>query len=113
MSQGLFDFEPVPAPPPPEPKRVSNQERFEAFVRAYPEMADAFARIARITRAKGHVRYSAKGLLELIRWDSNLAGVESEGTFKLNNIFSPYFARHLIEQDPTFKDFFETRKVRS
>jgi hypothetical protein len=81
--------------------------RFEAYDRANPAVYALFRRFACEMRAAGRARYGSKGVLERIRWHVHLEA--SGGDFKINNDYSPYFARKLMAEDETFRGFFEVR----
>ncbi len=52
-----------------------------------------------------------KMLYEVTRWEFWLA-TESDDEFKLNNNFTAYYARLIMEQEPDLAGMFELRKVR-
>jgi hypothetical protein len=91
--------------------RLTIQQRFEAFHEAHPDVYDLFVRIARQMRDKGHARYSADGILHVIRW--HYATSSSGESPKINNIWSSRYARLLMEEDATFVGFFETRRLKA
>ncbi len=74
------------------------QARFEAFCRAHPDVVSRFRQIALELRAAGHERYSADGILHVIRW--HYATSTGGETPKINNIFASRLARQLIEAEP-------------
>jgi len=87
------------------------QKNFEEFDKANPEVWDEFKKTAFSLIEKGHKRYGAKAIFEVIRYKKAL---ETNGTeFKLNNNLAAYYARKFINLYPQYADFFETRKVKN
>jgi hypothetical protein len=83
-------------------------DRFRKYHRDNPRVYELFKRYAREARDAGHARYSARDILARIRWE---VSVVTRGEFKCNNIASPFYARMLVEEDPTFAGFFEMRRA--
>ena len=71
-----------------------------------------FVQYACDAKAAGRQRYSAKAILERIRWH---VSIETAGdAFKINNNWAPDLARKLARELPDeFADFFETRERRA
>jgi hypothetical protein len=70
------------------------------------------ALLARCEEAKrnGINHWSIKGFWEIIRYDIRL---KTDGkVFKLNNNFTPFYARFLMMRNPELKGFFETRSAK-
>ena len=87
------------------------QERFDLWIEANGHIYEAFKATARKLRAAGRTHYGAKGICEYLRFHSAL---ESEGDpYKINNVYVSRLARKLIDEDPTFVDFFEQRSLKS
>jgi hypothetical protein len=53
-------------------------------------------------------RYSADAVLHRVRWETAVA-LEDEGSFKINNNWSAYYARKFCAEHPEHVDFFELR----
>lgn len=91
----------------------TKQEQFEAFDRAHPDIYAQFKEIAETVREKrGH--FSARAIIEIIRWErltSNDAA--HDDGFKINDRYLPYFARKLVQEDPSFDGFFAFRRLRA
>jgi hypothetical protein len=88
----------------------TTRERFEAFDRTNPHVYETFRRYARRLKAV-RARGSARDIFGGMRWQA-LASTKGE-PFKLNNYFSPYYARKLIAEDPSFASFFELRRAKA
>jgi hypothetical protein len=110
MIQRLMDFDTAPVPR--ERERPTIQERFEAFDAAHPDVYATFALMAGQLRAAGKTRIGAKRILEVIRYEHDTSGKDTSG-WKINNSFSSRFARKLIQSDPTYAPYFETRELKA
>lgn len=81
---------------------------FCSYHRKNPHIFQKFEELTLQTIAKKFKHYSAKGILELIRWHS---GISSDGDcFKVNNNYSSFYARLFEAKYPEHKDFFRNRK---
>lgn len=82
---------------------------FEQYDLENPEIWNAFVYYTFQTIYKGFTKYSAKGIFEILRWHT---GVNGTGHFKVNNIYTPDYARKFIKKYPHHKDFFEKRQLK-
>jgi hypothetical protein len=96
----------------PKRRRQTIAERFQAWLAKCPEVYAKFKSMAFRIRATGKTRYSAKTIVEVIRWDHDVATVGDDG-FKINNIYTSRMVRKLIGEHPEFSGFFETRKIKT
>ncbi len=87
------------------------QSRFLAFHESNPDVFALFVILAEKMRAAGWRRYSAKTIIEQIRWHYDLASGGKDGEWRLNNNFTSRYVRLLIETRPEFAGFFETRTL--
>ena len=85
-------------------------DRFWEFHAKHPEVYDKFEKIARQVRNAGRTHYSAKIIIERVRHETN-AGAKGSREFKINNSYTSRYARHLVEEHPEFKGFFEFREL--
>ena len=86
-------------------------QQFRAFHAANPAVYDWLRANALALKRRGRERYSMKTLLEVLRWHHD---VETDSTdFKLNNNFTAYYARLLMQEEPELDGFFELREIRS
>jgi hypothetical protein len=92
---------------------LSIEERFADYHARFPEIYSLFVQHARAVKEAGFNHYGAKTLFETIRYHCDLHKRDEQG-FKLNNIYTPYYARKLMDEYPDeFGNFFETRKVQA
>ena len=57
----------------------------------------------------GHKRGSIKQMFEVLRWEYDLTTTDNK--FKLNNNYTAWYSRLLMDHIPRFNDFFELRKL--
>jgi hypothetical protein len=87
------------------------QRRFVEFDEAHPEVWEMFVRFTHDRIRRGFEHYSSDAILHRIRWETAVSmGDESE--FKLNNNFTPYYARKFHRVFPQHDGFFRTRRSR-
>lgn len=85
---------------------------FDEFHAAHPEVYREFRRAAEQLLGAGIEHYGAGAIFEALRFHSAVNSGR-DGGFKLNNNFRSRYARLLMTEDPRFRDFFETRRLRS
>lgn len=90
---------------------VSVLRRFNKWHSANPHVYQQFEKLAYQMLATGRKRYSARTIIEVMRWHYDL---KTRGdVFEINGDFVPIYVRLLIHHHPEFADFFELRTVRS
>jgi hypothetical protein len=89
------------------------EQRFREFRTANPKVEVWLADRALELRARGRRRYSMSTLIQVARWESDLKANDPNSTLKINNDFSPLYARLLMRQHPELHGFFELRKQRT
>ncbi len=89
---------------------LSLAERFSIFHDANPHVADALESLARQWLAS-HSRVGVKALVERIRWES---GIQTHGeAWRINNSHAAFYARLLIERNPSWAGAIQTREQRA
>ena len=73
----------------------------------------AMKRLAFRLRVAGVRRWGAKALWETLRYDLAINSNSQVGMPVLNNNFTAWFARRLMEEEPDLEGFFETRERKS
>ena len=81
---------------------------FQEYHEQNPTVYPRFLKIAIETHSKGFKRYSAKAILEVVRYFTSVA--ENGGKFKINNNVTPMFARQAVKDLPSLDGFFEFRR---
>jgi hypothetical protein len=87
------------------------ETRFAEYHEANPEVYEWFKKFAFEKIRRGATHIGAKAIFERIRWESpvNAAG----DPFKINNIFTPYFARKFMQDFQQHAGIFETRRAKA
>jgi hypothetical protein len=81
---------------------------FREYDNAHPEIWESFSRHAFELIAMGRKHYGAKAIMEVIRFHTAVRGGDD---FKINNIYTAYYARKFAAAHPKYRDFFQYRKV--
>lgn len=84
---------------------------FRAFDRSNPEVFHLYRELAEKIRSQGWTRYSSDAIMHRIRWHFQVE--QGARDWKLNDHYTSRYARLLMDIDPTFRGFFETRKLRA
>lgn len=94
--------------PPSQLTLSLDNSKFCSYHEQNPHIYKEFERMTLLTiREKKFKNYSAKGIFELIRWHT---GVEAfRDCFKVNNNYTPFYARMFEQRHPEYKDFFRKR----
>lgn len=93
---------------PPVPELSPNDVAAAAFDAENPDFYRHFRDLARLAISRGFRKYSARTLIEVMRWNSD---VRISGTgWKINDHNTPYFARKFLAEPGTPPGFFELRR---
>lgn len=88
---------------------TEQHKEFFEYHKKNPEVWEKFKSKAFEAIRRGFKNYGSKGIFELIRWEMG-GDVKSDG-FKVNNIYTPMYARLFEKTYPEHKGFFRKRKV--
>lgn len=61
----------------------------------------------------GRRKIGMKFLFERLRWEYAIKTRHEEGTYRMNNNFTAYYARMLMEQEPELDGLFEVRELKA
>lgn len=100
--QFAFDWEGSP----------EQEAKFAAHHAANPEMWTLFVRFSFEKIGRGFAHYGARDIIHRIRWETD-ASESGEAGFKVNNIWSPWYARLFHRTYPQHAGFFRTRIARA
>lgn len=99
------------------------QSDFDRFHELNPIVYNHFERLALEAIKKGKSKISSKMIVNVIRWqvfiaedDLDKASVAIRNKpklLKINDAFTSRYARLFIQHHPEYKDYFETREIRS
>jgi len=83
-------------------------EKFEEYHRDNPHVFRLFKQYSEQALDRGYTKFSAKAVFERLRWHYQMETVGDD--FKLNNNYTAYYARLLMQSDIRFQNFFELRE---
>jgi hypothetical protein len=86
---------------------VHTATAFQEYHEKNPHIYEAFLGIALELLEAGHEKYSAKGIMEVVRWQNAKKGE----TVKVNNDYTSFYARVVADNHPKLSKFFEFRQV--
>lgn len=96
--------------PAPEPD-LTIEERYHAWISQNPQVLGLFERFALEASQRGK-KFSIYLLRERIRWEIKMQWEKDGDDFKLNNNYTPYIARDLIERHPEYAELIELRSMK-
>ncbi len=74
------------------------------FDRKNPQVWELFKKLAFEAKRKQYDKFSARTIIHLIRWNTS---TETGGEkYKINNNYSPYYAKKFVREFPQFEGFF-------
>ena len=86
---------------------------FAEFIDANPHVYQRFRMLAVKLKAKGHEKWGAKSIWEVLRWELAVNTTAPVGGPALNNNYTSRMARKLMrEEAEEFAGFFELRKLK-
>ena len=86
---------------------VTAYDKWEKFHRQNPDIWQLFARFAFAAINSGKKHYSARAIMERIRWQTEI--VTKGSVFKMNNNHVPMYARLFMSAYPEHAGFFKTK----
>lgn len=84
--------------------------QFMVFHEEHPAVFREFVKLAFKMIAAGRRHYSARTIWSVMRYHRHVKTTDSAG-FKLNNNYTPYYARLFHATYPEYDAFFSTRKA--
>jgi hypothetical protein len=82
-------------------------QEFSEFDEKHPDIWEAFVAITKDFLARGQRRYSADGILHIIRWQRRTS--TEKLSLKINNNHAAFYARKWREHFPDADNFFALR----
>ncbi len=89
-----------------------SQNKFEQYNKEHPEIWEEFERLANRLWDNGTRHYGSKSILEVLRYHTSVDS-RPDSQFKINNNYSPYYAKMYKDKYPERKGFFENRERRA
>jgi hypothetical protein len=93
------------------PRGAGLEAKFWEFHTQNPDVYQKLRSLALQMRRRGVEQYSIKSLFEVLRWHHALTTNDPSG-YKLNNNYTSFYARLLMEREPELEGFFELRSLR-
>ena len=92
---------------------TTQRENFETFHEKHPEVYDGLLELCWRWVARGGGRWSIWSAFAVLRWERRIAGLpDADELFKLNNNYTGYYARLLMEKNPALDGLFELRRMK-
>jgi hypothetical protein len=89
---------------------LTDLEKFCFFHARNPHIFAELERMARELAARGRKRIGVKLLVERLRYDHYMTSDDPNSQFKLNNSYTSFYARLLIDTHPELRELIETRE---
>lgn len=89
--------------------RLRLWKAFDDFDRSNPHVWELFQRYTFDLIRAGRTRYSARTVVERIRWDAAILTIDVDG-LKINNNYSPFYSAKFRWKRPEHAAFFAERK---
>ena len=86
------------------------ERKFEVYHLENPHVYDLFIKFATQAKESGRKQYSSKSIFERLRWHVDIETVGE--MFKLNNNYTAYYARKIMQDRPEFSNFFRIRELK-
>jgi hypothetical protein len=92
------------------PRSGSIERDFLEFHQANPLVYERLVQLAREwKRRRGNRKVGMKMLFEVLRWEVAMRTTGDD--FRLNNNYTSYYARLIMEREPDLRGLFETRAL--
>lgn len=82
---------------------------FELYDEQHPQVWRSFEKFTFDALRRGFKNYGARSIFELIRWHTGVNAEFPEG-FKVNNTFTPHYARKFMREHPEHDGYFRIRE---
>jgi hypothetical protein len=89
------------------------RQQVSAFHARHPEVWGLFVQFTIEKINQGFKNYSARGIFHRIRWETDQPNYMEGCEFKLNDHYSPFYARRFMRMYPQHDGFFRTRRQTS
>lgn len=86
---------------------------FWNFDKRHPSVYRMLVHLARGLKKQGFRTYSIDALFHRIRWHFYVKRNRNQEAFKLNDWYTSFYSRLIMEREPDLADFFQIRKQRS
>jgi hypothetical protein len=87
------------------------KERFSCFHIENPQVYQELERMTQQMVDRGRTKLSIKTLVEVLRWGYYLRTSDPSSEFKLNNSYSAFYSRLLMDNHKEWGQIFELREI--
>lgn len=95
--------------PPPPSKSDTLQARWQQVKQQQPELLDRCYALCKRAQARGFKRWSADAMFHVLRFETGISTDDKTG-LKINNDYTAFIARDLMDQNPDLNGFFQLRE---
>lgn len=106
MTQVLFDPDTMLAPD----RELTLPEKFACFHAANPQVFKELESAAAGLVARGRKRVGMKCIVEFLRYEFYMKTTDPTSTFKVNNSYTSFYARLIIDVHPDWAELIEIRE---
>lgn len=85
-------------------------EKFEAFHEANPQVYRTLVSMTREMHSRGRKPIGMKMLFEVFRWNYYKMTSDPTSDFKINNNYTPFYARKIMDEHKDLDGMFEIRE---
>ena len=89
------------------------REQVIAFHKENPIVMELFSQFTQQVIDRGFKNYSARAIFQRIRWETEHPDYDKDSEFKINDHYSPFYARAWMGLNPEHDGFFRVRKQTS
>lgn len=86
------------------------EKKFKEFDRRNPQVYKSLVDLAYQLRERGHKVIGIKMLIEVVRWQTKLKTTDED--YKINNNYAPFYARKIMNDNPSLDGMFNLREQR-
>lgn len=83
---------------------MNSYQKWNKYHKDNPHVYEEFCEKAKYAFKKGLRRYSARTIIETIRWKTSISTTSKD--FKISNCYSPFYARLFAKDFPQLKEIF-------
>ena len=92
---------------------MTNRQRFERFHADHPEVYEGLRELSLRYVARGRERWSIWSAFAVLRWERRMSGQpDPKELYKLNNNYTGYYARKLMDDNAALAGLFELRRMK-
>ena len=86
------------------------RKQFCKFHKQNPHIYEAFEILA-LQAASKRQRFGARAIFEVMRWETQVRPITPNSKYKIQDHWSPYYARLFEQKHPQHKGFFQKKDI--